>query len=750
MSGLTGAQTFDPFESIDPEDRHLPASVPFWTQPLDDEKELLKWLNNTYDILKTHATARVERQRRNLAAYKGIHYQAQDIRTREVITRANVPVSRTPRAIANHAFDLIEQHVSRLTKFRPAVSVLPKHNEHRDKIAAKISEDIIEAIWDKNEIDYMFQKMARIKRILGEVYLLIEWDPNLGDLHPDYKEELERAKKNGKKDVRTPLVGKDGERILGTNGEPLFIDKPVRVGDVKYKIKMPWDILLQRVDDYCDVEWGFSVEIEDVDNLKGDYPDKSDEIKENKGGEFYDVERLTTQQMKNQVEKITFYHKRTHRLDGGRKIVFTRDAILKNEELPFDHGKLPWVRQTDIDVPGHLNAMPTFDLIRPLQTQHNNLVSMILRNQSMVAHPKWFVPRGSVKKESLGNDVTIVQFQGPIRPELASPPVTPSEIFNFADKIEQWMGQIGGVHQVSRGVPPSGIKAGVALQFLDEQESERSNSLVAKHNMSIKEIATMTAQVAGQYYDDDDDRLENLLGPDKATFIKDFKMADLANFYDIVLQTSSALPQNRAARVQTVLDLHETFPGRFSDDQVLDMLDFAQDSKFIDKTTIAIRAAEKENDEILRTGKTSAPEFFEDQLAHYKIHARALNEPSFRSAPKKNFESLVDHVRAHEMLILKVARKNPAILEEVLAIVPQFPIFFVETNEQAALSEDEMAMQEELAALQGQAGGAMAPEEPMPNPIDEGSLAIPDQEILAGSENITPTPEGSLASEDLL
>lgn len=738
---MSNGPGFDPFEVLDTDEKHLPPTKPFWTLDLEDDKEVLKWVNHNYDILTMHAQSRTLRHRKNLSAYRGVQTMATDIRTREVLTRSNVQAQKNPTPINNVLFDVIEQHVSRVTKFRPNIATVPANNEHRDKMVAKIVDDIVHAIWYREDIDQLSQDLTRASRLLGESYLMVLWDKHKGDETPASK----KASKDRKKGHKTPLVGSDGKQMQAMDGTPLFIDAPVKVGDITYEVVLPWDIFLQRNSSYKKCDWAFYREVRDIEDIRGDYPDKSAEIKANKKGQFFDVDLLTERQMLNQTEEIHFWHRSTSKLNSGRHIVATRDTILVNEEHPYDHKDFPWVRRIDVPATGQLNGHATAEVVRPMQSLLNNLIGMIVRNQSMISHPKWMVPRGTVKTESLGNDITVVQYQGPTPPQVAQSNPTPSEVFKFTEYVEEKIGQLGGVHSVSRGVPPPGIKAGVALQFLDEQENERANTSISQHNQMLRQIALKTASVAGQFYEDSDERMKNLLGPEKAANTDFFKAADLSNIFDIRMETSSALPRQKAARVQAVLDLKESFPDRVTDDQALDMLDFGTPDKFFDITTRALRSAEGENEAILQEKTVPGPEMWEQQLVHYRTHMLVLNDRAYRDAPKKVFKNLKEHLMAHEFLIMKAAQRNPAILGQVLGEFPQFPVFFKDVAKVQPTPEDDQT-NAALQQLLAQGGGGQAPqgpplagEVPLGNPVPVGPQPTPPINDVGVPQGISPT-----------
>ena len=49
---------------------------------------------------------------------------------------------------------------------------------------------------------------------------------------------------------------------------------------------------------------------------------------------------------------------------------------------------------------------------------HDNLSTLLAKNIYLMGHAKWVMPRGACKIESLGNDNTIIQYQGPVPPQM--------------------------------------------------------------------------------------------------------------------------------------------------------------------------------------------------------------------------------------------------------------------------------------------------------------------------------------------
>lgn len=707
---------------------------PFWTLGLDDknnEKNILSWLNGEIAFLQKDSEDRVRQIQRNIQLYKGVQYQDQEV------TRTNLRDERTDKAkqvqkiVCNHLFDLTENRVSRQVKYRPAVAVLPTNDEFQDKTAAKFVRMLIDHIWYvENYESQITPEQVRLVSVTGENYLFIVWDPMKGDIHPDSK----NLDKN-----RVPLIDEQGNQQKDEAGEPMYIEKDVHVGDVAYELVMAPDILLQKRQSYKMVDYLFRKRLVSVEELRADYPEQAHQIKAG-SEEIYDYETMTTKKSDNEAVVWELWHRKTKMLDKGRYIKFTKDVILENTKHPYSHGKLPCVRLTDIDVPGECHGYSFYETVKSLTGVYNNITNLIVRNQMLVSHPKWMMPAGACKLDQLGNDVTIVQFKGPQAPTLVQSQPSPPELFNFRQMIKEEFQQISGVFGVSRGEPPKGITAAVALQFLSEQENERYNNTVLKINEFHREVALMTIAVAGDYYDSSDGRMLRVLGKNNAWMSKFFDAAHLEKDYDVRVQNSSALPNSKAARLQTLLDLNERFPGQVTPEQVLDMLDLAQSDKFLDVSTVAVRTAEAEVEELMEGKDIPEPQEFEDLIVKWRIYARAPQEYGFKhQTPKKIQDHFLAYLMTVEMLMVEKAKQNP-IFGQQMATLTNFPLVYklppMAPPPTEAQNMDKIAAD---SALNGGAPRPPLPGEPQPEPQAPVNTAPPSMDAQMGSQGVEPT-----------
>lgn len=719
---------YDAFDSDQSESFSKPQGSIWQIGDLDDkdnEKTILQWLNGEKNYLQEENKERFRRIEKYLALYKGIQYHSQQITERK--SYSGDRTQAVEKIVCNHLFDLTQQKVSRLIKYRPGFSVLPVNDEFEDKIGSKMAKAMVQQRWyDQNFEGEIQPEFVKLVHTMGECYLAVLWDEYAGDEHPEYREQV-----NGQEDKKTiTLKDKNGKPELGKDGKPIVVEGPVYNGDVAYDVWFTTDVLVDRKTRFEKADYLFKRTVMSVGDAKVKYPECSGMISAENGAQIYDYEKMQTRILKDSVVVWDFYHKRTPSMPNGRHITFINDKVLKNGKFPFKHKKLPVVRLTDIEMPGEMHGESYFRVIKDLTGTYNNITNMINRGQVLTAHPKWVFPTGSVKKESLGNDITLVEYKGPTPPQLAQHSPNPPELFNFREQLKEEFQQIAGVFGVSRGEPPPGIKAGVALQFLAEQENERQNEMVLKYNEWIRQVAEMTIWVASDKYEQDDQRMVQVLGKNNAWMASFFDVKHLAKPYVVRVQNASALPESKAARTQYLLDLNQQFPNQVTGEQVLDMLDMAQADKFVDSATKSVRAAEAENESLaMSNDPINDPKDYEDHITHWKIHVSQIRDWSFKNeTPEEIQQKMFDHIMATEMLMVEKAKMAP---EYAMAIQPLvgFPLFY------------------KPDAFVGAGGVEPVPEAPVgdepPPPLSPGMEIPPEMPV-----NIPPPPmEDQLATE---
>lgn len=707
---------------------------PLWSIDLESEDEILKWFKLAIDTLKDRQVARAEVMLRNRDFYASIQEIAAG-KTGIPRDREGKPiVEKFSRVTVNQIYDLTEHWVSQMTRFAPAIAVIPPNSEYNDRIAAKLSKAFIDYLFYVNDIDDILEECARQCRIFGEAFCFVEWDEAIGDYDPAVGEASAL-------DIRIPLLDSEGSQVKNSDGDPLFIDNKPRVGDVKYNVVLPWHVFLQPKDKYKNVEWCIKVTAIDADYLKAKYPDKADLIDAEATNHEYSVDYLTADTNFNEVLQFEIYHKSTEFLDKGRYIKLVPGCILENKELGYSHGELPLVRLTNIDLPGELHGASFFQNILLLQVVLNNLYSLAYTNIALGSHLYWLVPTsGNVDKEKLRNSATVIKYQGTTPPKIETFQTVGQEIFKVIDMVEQKISSISGRQPISQGMVPPGVEAGIAMTFLEEQENQRANVDIKKHNAFIKKLARLSLAVCGDKYKEEDGRTIRIVGKNNVFSIKALDVAKLGGPYDIRVQRTTALSESKSGRLSQILALEGRFPGRLPWEQVADMLDLANDQKFYDVATVALQSAEHENEQMLEGVKVQSPMQWEEQIIHWQTHMKFIQTRSFKEDVPDQIKAIFfGHILTHEMWMLDKMKQplvSPVYLQK-LQMLEGFPSFMVLPKPQAQPMDG--AMPGEPPAPGGAA--PMPPEDTSTSPEPTNMEAPPPEE--------DPTMNGA-APEDTL
>lgn len=657
---------------------------PFWTIDYEsNNQELLDWLKDSRDELVQRAQTRIFNMRVNMSAYRGAHFKQLDGRRGNTENEPRPTTLKNPRLFDNMLYDLTEAHVSSIGRFEPAVDVEAKdQDEWEDRVTAKVGNEAISDLKYRHKWKKLFRTGARYKRIMGQVFVMCTWNKDKGQLHPSYVKLME---KNKGKMPRIPVVDSDGNQIMSSQNEPLFHDKPVRVGDLDYWLCPASSMFMEIRSRYEDSNYAHYKELVYIDELKAEYPDLADKIVMNDGGTF-DVGSNSNEPARGRVWKWTFIHKSTKDIANGRKICYIDDCILENGDNPYRHRServFPWARWTDIEIPEVMNAISTYENAKLMQKVINNMHSMIVRNQVLFSHPKWMTPKGAkIFRPSLGNDGSIVEYMGAIPPSLAQSNPTPPEIFQYLDKMETRISIAMEKHPISQGEPPQGITAGVALQFLEEQEAEREDEQLNKYFDMQVELAEKSLSFMSHFYRDDEERLEQVVGTVKSKkLFSNFTFKQFARPFTIKVLNSPALPRKKASRMQYILDMKERVPHLVSDKYFVDSLGLGNDKQFKNAMTQSFEEAMKENNDLIMFGQQVAtevePKTFEDHLIHYEVHLQCLRDYGKDTAvPEENIEALKTHIEATEMLMADIATRNPMFAQKIMGQFDNFPIYY--------------------------------------------------------------------------
>lgn len=702
---------------------------PLWTIDLDNEEAIIDWFKSVSDVLSEDQRQLAKRDLTLRDFYMGI--QSASLGSEGIPRdREGKPLERFARVTINQCYELVEQWVSKMTRFAPAIAVIPNNSEYNDRIAAKMSKGFIDYLFYVNDVDDYLEEVARATRIDGESFIFVEFDKAKGDLAPGVEEAQELG-------VKIPLVDQAGQQVMGSNGEPLFIEKASRVGDVAYSVVARRFVLLEPKVQYRDVNWLIKVSSCDIDELCAKYPDSADDIEKNTDTGYYQDLFAANDEI-NECLVFEIIHRGTEFCDSGRYIKLIPGKVLENTTAKekFGHTELPCVRLTNIDVPGMLRGYSFLEQIMLLQVMYNNLASIAYTNMALGSHIYWMLPKAAnVDLKKIKNGNSVISFSGPQAPKIEQFKTVGQDMFAALEFVDKSISRLAAIQEVSRGEVPPGIEAGVALAFLEEQENQRANTDIKKHNAFIKKLARLSLATAGAFYDPADGRTIRIVGKNNQFSVKALDVAKLGGPYDIRVQRTTALSESKSGRLSQLLALEGRFPNILPREQVLDMLDLANDQKFYDLATVAVQAAEREN-ELMQDGVPVQPaESYEDHILHLSVLYKFMQTANFKEDVPEEIKMLfMDHGAGHEVFLhqkLSSPPVNPLFAQKLLQDLPMFPVFTLNGNFTPAGMipggpTPGMPSPGGEEGAQGASPLAAPPDEGQPEPMPEGEQdAIP-------------------------
>jgi hypothetical protein len=662
--------------------------APYFTIAKKSDQEKLTWLQQEIELREKAHKPSFDVWKANLRAYLGA--MKKPTTQSDINHPFGINSSRDLDLKSNILYENTENFVSRMTRVKPGVEVIPSNDENQDRVAAKLVKLLTKHLFYINDLDNSFQKQHRHRLIFGNAYQFIEWEESKGDLHPEY------------------IKLRDSNNLdkFGFSKDKTV---PIKTGDVDLGLVIPWNVLLELKDEYEKVNNLFKKELVHKEELIAEYPKLRNTIQTEIPTKVFNAKIGKEEINKSHIWKYTFYHKKTKNLPVGAKIVMIHGAILDQSDLPFNHGLLPLVRSTDIDVPGMLHGYSRYQQVMMLQKAHDNMSKRWLNNEYVLGMPKIVFPLNSINPKYLANGSRHIAYKGNVPPQLLVPNPTSNSLITFRETLRLDMGRAMGVHPVSSGEPPRGVSAGVALQFLNEQENERAIVDIAKHNRMVLEVAKMMVSVCGDNYKQEDGRTIRVFGKNNEYLIKHFDSANLHKDYDIRIENGTALPVSKPAQKALAIETLQYGADLLSPEEWKLVLDLGSGEKLHTMITASIQAADSENDDILDGNDTTEPKIWENQILHLRSHYRAIQNRRFKDKlSEKQQNKLKMHIKVHEKLAQEKAAINPKFASK-LAQLEEFPMFWI---------HEPVPMGAEQQALMAQNGVGEIPageSEPLPD-----------------------------------
>lgn len=570
--------------------------------------------------------ARLDRERQwniNLSFFLGEQWLEWDSQTRR-LRKPDLPPWRVT-STTNMIMPSIRTEYAKLTRQRPLVAVQPMGSEVNRQTQARISDKIREFLWDKTETFEHFKNALMWTLITGTGFVKTYWDTNIGG----------------------NVTDEEGNNFS--------------LGDVAVCAVSPLEIypdpLAESLDDAA---WIFHAKVRSTEWIQRTYgeevsPEPLHEVKLT-GGRLFSAGRISQNaDLKNAVVLKEYWERPTQENPQGRYVVFASNKILFDGANPYPVSPIPFVRIRHILIPGSFWGDSTVTSLIDPQMQYNKTRSQAIEIKNMMAKPKWVVPKGSIDRPITTEPGEVIEFipVGGQRPQIERSPEIPSSIYRELMQLRDEIYELSGQHEVSRAQNPSGVRSGVAIAHLQEQDDLRMNPTVQEYERAVERLETFKLGLARQFYAEP--RVARIVGEDGAVDVFTFTSEDIPADADVRVQSGSTLPPSRLARQDFILQLWQL---KIVQDPktVLRLLEFGNINGIYDDENLDTGQAHREN-EALQNGEFHNAEDFENHDIHVFEHNRFRKTPEFEQLDENIQQMFREHVAQHEQF--KVQAQNP-------------------------------------------------------------------------------------------
>jgi hypothetical protein len=654
--------------------KKIPYVKPLYNIDIKNEAAVLDWFRECSYGLTEYFRPLFREQKSNLAFFVGAGVNPNwSSPYTQIYANTSDIYSSNEQIFINDLYRLVMDQVTLITSHELVPDVLPNSEDYSDKVACNVVKDWLESMnYNLGTEEWRFKWEVQ-KKMFGEAFAIVMWNPQAGDIHP-------LAKKYVDEDI--DMIDEDGNQISDIGSNPVKLRKNMRIGDIEFINPMPWDVIIDPQINTKDSNWFYWVEYKDMDYMKKKYPKFTWDIKSDRGPDTqYDVFTNTEKENPNKRKVFYLYHKSHEFMPEGRYIVAADDHVLVNEPLTMptiiNNQDLPLIHFRDLDIGmGNRGNPILFRNCKNLSDANNRIANQIYNNLEMES-PKMFVHETSgVDCQRMPNGTTGIEWHGNIKPTIECPNTNTSSIFNFWQKIQTTMDQTALQNPLVKGETPNAqLDSFVALQYFEDQRTQLAGPSIKEHIRSLEKLYRLMITIAKDKYRPDDGRLIKILGKHNTYQLKYFDPINLQKSYDVHISTTGNLANSKAARTQMLLSIKREFPQILTDEVFTDMLGLSHSKKFMNAVTAAVSTAEAENQDMMSGKPVLSPERYEDLVAHWDAHRIPMQTLDFKQSPDEIKDLFIGHVAATEKLMFEQAAENP-LFGDRLGQLKQFPMFY--------------------------------------------------------------------------
>lgn len=640
----------------------------------DNDEQIKEWMDTAIGVLQSQATEFSRKAVENLMFYKGLQHDAPQPHYRS-LSEAQRFV-KTNKISLNIVYEFVELQVNRAAQFKPNIVVSPTNNDTSARDAAEAKGLALKDYFNKNNINHKMDVYSRECYTLGESFFHVWWNPDAGDVHPEYR------------NLRSKF--KELQRVDTPSGDAVNIDRKPRIGDVVIDV-VPAIHVLYEERPWEQVEYVILNIPANADKLRSEFP--KEEI--NGSGD---------------IDCYWMYHLPTRYLQKGRFVKYAGGAVLENTVFPLAKPVLPVIKMTDIDIIGAARGKSFVENIKPHQVLINETISSTWNNLRRSAKGKWVMPARSVNPKHLSPDSPGIEYLGGVPPKFVAYPGIKPEAISFIELLREYAEKQARIHGVTQGTPPPNVRSGLQFAQLEEQQRKSVEIMIAKRNRAIEELGEVVMAYMSKFYKAEDGRTVTVFGKDKEYLTESLKVDVLKEDHAIKVENNDTLPTGKASQMAFYSDIRNSFGNQVvPDEMMIDMLDSGRFNQYSEFGGATVETTMAQISKILAGGGAGDVYEYEDLPLKWKLVVGHMRKRAFVDYSKEIKEEFKALLLGIETMLMN--KEQGPLLQQQIQSLSGFPVYWTTPQEQYAdgAQATAPAVVADPAAAQGGGVAGVAP-----------------------------------------
>lgn len=552
------------------------------------------------------------------------------------------------REVFNHIAPIVDIRLSKLSKIKPKMLVVPATNEEEDIYTAKVGKKILDSVSNKMNLAGKINQATKWSEICGTSFYKISWNSNLGQVVA--LEEDGRKIKTGDVDISVcspfEIYPDSSTHENLTDCQSLIHARAYSTSEIKQMYGV--DVV------------GSDINVYSLDGATSSL-----------GGLGYSgvATKLIETTRKDSAIVLEKYVKPNENFPNGRLIIVAGDKLVYDGELPYLNGidgkrEFPFVRQICNEEVGNFWGVSMISRLIPVQRSYNSVKNRKHEYLNRLTLGVLAVEDGSVdidnlEEEGLAPGKILVYRQGSTAPKFLGGEQVPSDFEKEEERLLQEFSTLSGTSEIGSMENISSSLSGVALELLIDENETRLKFTTDSIKFAIKTTAKHILRLYKQFATFP--RLTKIVGENGDLDVFYFKGSDISSDdvqFDTDNESNDTLSQRRNM-IFSLLDkgLLSDEEGKISNSmksKIMENIGFGIWENSVDLNDLHMKKADAENNKMFNGEVVDIDEIDDDSL-HITQHIAYMLKVVYANDENRKYENnFLNHIRQHKEKIKQI------------------------------------------------------------------------------------------------